>query len=100
MAEVKSEKAAIESHNSILQAANTNCAVDIEGVKKGVAVIVAQAEEREKAASDAMKAADLKIAERKSRIKISQLPQVAPTRDAQCEAMIQEQIDYVRERTQ
>lgn len=51
----KSEKERVESRNAILVAANTSCTTDIEGVRKGVAVIVSQVEEREKAASAAMK---------------------------------------------
>lgn len=100
IAQVNTQKAALVSRMAIVDAANVRCAIDVEGVKKSMAIIVSQADEREKAASDAMKAADLKIAERRARIRISRLPQVAATRDAQCEAMIQEQIDYVRERTQ
>lgn len=92
-----SEKAAVESKNAILVTANGNCATDIDGVKKGVAVVVAQVEAREKAASDAMTAADAKIAQRKVKV-ITQLPPVPLTPDAQCAAIFKEQIEYVQER--
>lgn len=98
VANIEKKNESLESRNSILQTANSNCAVDIDGVKKGVAIIIAQVEERERAASDAMKAAELQIAQRKGRIKISHLPRVAPAQDAQCAAIVQEQMDYVRER--
>jgi hypothetical protein len=99
VAEVKSQKAAVESRNAELQTANAGCATDIEGVKKGVAVVVAHVEEREKAASDAMKAADLTIAQHKVRAAtIKKLPTIAQTPAAQCAAIIREQVDYVRER--
>jgi hypothetical protein len=99
VAEVKSQKAAVESRNVELQSANSNCATDIEGVKKGVAVVVAHVEEREKAASDAMKAADLTIAQHKVKAAtIKKLPTIAQSPAAQCAAIIREQVDYVRER--
>lgn len=99
VAKVESAKEAVESTNAILQTANSNCATDIEGVKKGVAVVVAHVEEREKAASDAMKAADVTIAQHKVKMAtIKKLPTIAQTPAAQCSAIIREQIDYVRER--
>ncbi|PTR05357.1 hypothetical protein C8R32_12321 [Nitrosospira sp. Nsp5] len=55
-------KEKVESRNAILVAANANCATDIEGVRKGVSVVVFQVEEWERAASAAMKAADVQVA--------------------------------------
>lgn len=57
-----SAKEKVESRNAILEAANANCATDIEGVRKGVAVVVAQVEERERVASAVTKAADVQVA--------------------------------------
>ena len=48
---VNSQKAALEFRNSILETANGNCAIDIEGVRNSVAIVVQQVAEREKAAS-------------------------------------------------
>lgn len=94
---IEKQKAAVDSRNSILESANSSCATDIEGVKKGMAIIVAGVEEREKAASDAMKAADLKIAQRKGRI-VQAAPAIAPAPEAQCAAIMQEQAEYVKGR--
>lgn len=95
----ESDKKAVESRNAILVTANSNCATDIEGVKKGVAAVVAHVEEREKAASDAMKAADVVVAQHKVKMAtIKKLPVIAQTPEAQCGAIIREQIEYVRER--
>ena len=55
-------KEKVESRNAILVAANANCVTDIEGVRKGVSVVVFQVEEWERAASAAMKAADVQVA--------------------------------------
>lgn len=94
-------KEKVESRNAILEAANTNCPTDIEGVKKGVAVIVSQVEERERLASAAMKAADIQVAQHATKAKaIKELPPVPPEPEAQCAAIVQEQIDYVQARTQ
>lgn len=94
-----SAKEKVESRNAILEAANTSCATDIEGVRKGVAVVIGQVEERERAASAAMKAADVVVAERKKEIAaIKNLPQVPPEPEAQCAAIVREQIDYVQKR--
>ena len=74
---VNSQKAALESRNSILETANGNCAMDIEGVRNGVAVITDAVAEREKAASDAMRAAQVTIAQHSARAKaIKELPPV------------------------
>jgi hypothetical protein len=98
VAQANSDKERVESKNAILETANGNCATDIEGVKKGVAVVVAQVEEREKAASDAMTAADVKIKQRNIKVKIKELPTIPPAPDAQCAAIVQEQIKYVQGR--
>jgi hypothetical protein len=55
-------KEKVESRNAILVAVNANCATDIEGVRKGVSVVVSQVEERERASSAAMKAVDAQVA--------------------------------------
>jgi hypothetical protein len=95
----KSEQRQVEDKNAILVTANSGCATDIEGVKKGVAVVVAHVEEREKAASDAMKEADVVVAQHRVKVAtIKKLPTIAQTPAAQCGAIIREQIDYVRER--
>lgn len=49
------EIARLESDNSTLKTANVNCATDIDGVKSAVGVITQGVEEREKAASAAMR---------------------------------------------
>lgn len=91
---VNSQKAALESRNGQLVASNDRCATDIEGVRKGVAVVVAQVEERERAASTAMKEADVLVAARKKEIAvIKNLPPVPPEPEAQCAAIVQEQIN-------
>lgn len=96
---VNSQKDELESRNAILETANGNCATDIEGVKKGVAVVVAQIEERERAASAAMAKADVLVAQRKKEIAaIKNLPPVPPEPEAQCVAIVQEQIGYVQKR--
>jgi|GEM_PF-2505857 len=95
----QSEQRQVEDKNAILATANSGCATDIEGVKKGVAVVVAHVEEREKAASNAMKAADVVVAQHKVKAAmIKKLPTIAQAPAAQCGAIIREQIDYVRER--
>lgn len=92
-------KEKVESRNAILVAENTRCATDIEGVRRGVAVVIAQVEEREQAASAAMAQADVLVAERKKQIAaIKNLPPVPPEPEAQCAAIVQEQIDYVQRR--
>lgn len=98
IAQITADRDGVKSDNAILAAANSNCAVDIESIKKGVAVVVSQVEDRERAASAAMKAADLAIAKRKAAERIKRLPVIAPAPEAQCAAMIKEQIDYVQER--
>lgn len=96
---MESGKRDLESPNAILVAENGRCAVDIEGVRKGVAVAVPQVEERERAALAAMTAADVLVAERKKEIAaIKNLPPVPPEPEAQCAAIVQEQINYVQSR--
>ena len=66
LAVVAKEK--VESRNAILEAANTNCATDIKGVKSAVGVITKSVEEREKAASASMRDAETLVAKRKATI--------------------------------
>ena len=96
-----SAKEKVESRNALLESASTSCTTDIDGVKKGVAVIVSQVEERERVASAAMQAADVLVAERKKQIAaIKNLPPVPPEPEAQCAAIVGEQEEYVPARTQ
>lgn len=99
VAQLNSEKTELQNRTNLLLTANRDCATDIESVKKGVAIIRTLAEEREKAASDAIKAADLKVAQHTQRIRtIRTLPPVSPAPEAQCAAIVQEQVDYVQAR--
>jgi hypothetical protein len=94
-----SAKERVESRNSILESANRNCATDIEGVKSAVGVITKGVEEREKAASEAMKNAQALAGKHVAHIAaIKALPPVPAATDAQCDAIIQEQKDYVQNR--
>ncbi len=96
---IKAEKAGIESENAILQAANGKCTTDIKDVQTGVGVILARVADREKAAADAMAAADAVVAQRSAKIKtIRAMKEIAPAPKAQCDAIIQEQIEYVQGR--
>ena len=98
---VNSQKAALESRNSILETANGNCAIDIEGVRYGVAIVVQQVEEREKAASDTMKGSQLLVAQHSAKAAaIKNLPPVPPAPEAQCATIVQEQKDDVQSRHQ
>jgi hypothetical protein len=99
VARAVSEKEKVESRNAILQTANANCATDIEGVRQGVAVVVKAVEDREKAASDAMKNAETVVAKHKAAVvSIKALQPVPATQDAQCAAIVQEQKEYVAAR--
>ncbi|SHL42324.1 hypothetical protein SAMN05216428_102357 [Nitrosospira sp. Nsp11] len=92
-----SDKEKVESRNSILEAANGNCATDIEGVRQGVKVITDAVSEREKAASAAMRDAQALVAKHKAAaVAIKALP-VVPQAE-QCEAIEREQIEYVAAR--
>jgi hypothetical protein len=97
VARAVSEKEKVESRNAILQTANSNCATDIEGVRRGMKVITDAVAEREKAASDAMKNAQALAGKHVAQIaEIKALPVVRP--DDQCSAIVQEQKEYVQNR--
>jgi hypothetical protein len=99
VARAVSEKEKVESRNAILQTANANCATDIEGVRQGVAVVVKAVEDREKAASDAMKNAESLTEKHKVAVaSIKALPPVPAAPDAQCAVIIEEQKEYVQTR--
>lgn len=94
---VNSQKADLESQNSILVTANTNCATDIEGVKSAVGVITKGVEEREKAASEAMKNAQALAGKHAAQIAAIKALPVVPEA-GQCAAIVQEQKEYVQNR--
>jgi hypothetical protein len=97
VARAVSEKERVESHNAILQTANANCATDIEGVKSAIGVITKGVEDREKAASEAMKNANALAGKHAVQIAaIKELPVVPEA--GQCDAIIQEQKEYVAAR--
>jgi hypothetical protein len=99
VAHAVSEKEKVESHNAILQTVNANCATDIEGVRQGVKVITDAVAEREKAASEAMRNAEITISRHKAAAAATKsLPPVSPEPDAQCAAIILEQKEYVQNR--
>jgi hypothetical protein len=91
----------LESNNSTLKSANDRCVTDIEGVKSAVGVITQGVEDREKAASEAMKSAETLVAKHKAAVAaIKVLPHVPAEPEAQCKAIIQEQREYVAQRHQ
>jgi hypothetical protein len=93
------EIARLESSNEALKSANDRCATDIEGVKSAVGLITKGVEEREKAASAAMRDAETLVAKHKAAVAaIKVLPPVPAEPDAQCKAIIQEQREYVAAR--
>jgi hypothetical protein len=97
VAHAVSEKEKVESHNAILQTANANCATDIDGVRQGVKVITDAVAEREKAASEAMKNAQVLAGKHVVQIAaIKALPIVPEV--GQCAAIIKEQKEYVQNR--
>jgi hypothetical protein len=97
VARAVSEKEKVESRNAILQTANANCAIDIEGVRQGVKVITDAVAEREKAASEAMKNAETLAGKHVAQIAaINALPIVPEA--GQCDAISQEQKEYVQKR--
>ena len=89
----------LNSSNAVFSAANDKCATDIHDVRKAMGAVTAAAAERQKAAEVSMvvasKTADVHTAKAKQ---IKALPPIQI--DKQCEAISQEQIDYVRERAQ
>jgi|ThiBiot_500_plan_2_1041550.scaffolds.fasta_scaffold119353_1 hypothetical protein len=91
----------LESSNEALKSANDRCATDIEGVKSAVGLITKGVEEREKAASAAMRDAEVLVAKHKAAVaSIKALPPVPTEPEAQCKAIIQEQREYVAQRHQ
>jgi hypothetical protein len=97
LAESAKDKA--ESRSAMLETANGECQTDIAGVRQGVAVVVKAVEDREKAASEAMKNAETLTAKHKATVvSIKALQPVPATQDAQCAALVQEQKEYVQNR--
>jgi len=95
------EIAGLESSNEAMKSANDRCATDIEGVKSAVGVITQGVEEREKAASAAMRDAETLVAKHKAAVAaIKVLPPVPAEPEAQCKAIIEEQKEYVAQRHQ
>jgi len=91
------EIARLESDNSTLKSVNDRCATDIEGVKSAVGVITQGVEEREKAASAAMRDAETMVAKHKAAVAaIKALPPVPQAE--QCRVIEQEQREYVQAR--
>lgn len=90
-------KERVESRNAILQTANSNCATDIEGVKSAVGVITKGVEDREKAASEAMKNAQALAGKHVAQAVIIKALPIVPEA-GQCDAIIQEQKEYVQNR--
>lgn len=87
----------LEGTNAELTAANGRCAADIETANKAITAMTNIAAERERQAVESMKQIQPEVQVHAARItRIKTLPQVAP--DMQCEAIRQEQIEYVRER--
>jgi len=95
------EIARLVSSNEAMKSANDRCATDIEGVKSAVGVITQGVEEREKAASAAMRDAETLVAKHKAAVAaIKVLPPVPAEPEAQCKAIIEEQKEYVAQRHQ
>jgi len=87
----------LNSNNAILVKANDECATDIKTVQQAMTAMTALSAERERQAVDAMEQAKPQVEKHTARIiKIKALPEVAI--DQQCEAIKQEQLDYIRER--
>jgi hypothetical protein len=93
------EIARLESREAVATQANAQCATDIEGVKSAVGVITKGVEDREKAASAAMRDAETVVAKHKAMVAaIKVLPPVPAEPEAQCKAIIEEQVQYVESR--
>jgi hypothetical protein len=87
----------LEGTNSKLTTANGQCASDIKSAKEAITAMTAVAVERERQAAEAMRQIQPEVQVHAARItKIKALPEVAV--DRQCEAIKQEQIEYVKER--
>lgn len=90
-------KEKVESRNAILDAANTSCATDIQGVREGVKLITDAVGEREKAASAAMRQAQIAAAKHTQAVReIHNAPAIPVAQ--QCQAIEREQIEYVKNR--
>lgn len=89
--------AKVEGENTVLSAANDKCAEDVANTQAAMNTIKAATNELERQAAKAIQEATPKVEERKRIIKaIKAKPSVAL--DMQCEAIKQEQIDYVQAR--
>jgi hypothetical protein len=87
----------LKGTNTELTAANDRCVNDIKSANAAVQAMTAVAAERERQAVESMKQIQPEVQVHAARItRIKALPQIAP--DMQCEAIKQEQIEYVRER--
>jgi outer membrane murein-binding lipoprotein Lpp len=87
----------LESDKAILQASNEKCGEDVKQVKQAVQAMESVAAEKERQAAEAMQETVPEIKQHKARItKIKALPPVKP--EMQCEAIKQEQIQYVQAR--
>lgn len=84
----------IQGTNNQLTDANSKCAADIKNAQTAMQAMTAVSIEREKQAQEAQQQAQPQVQERRATItRIKALPTVAL--DMQCEAIKQEQIDYV-----
>lgn len=87
----------LQSDNAVLRAANDKCSADVQQVKKAVQAMESVAAERERQAAEQMQDTIPLVKQHQARItKIKALPAVKP--EMQCEAIIQEQIEYVKTR--
>ena len=86
--------AKLSSDNSILKTDNGRCVTDIASVRKAMDAMTAVSQERERQAVEAQQKAQPQVEQRRATItRIKALPAVPV--DEQCEAIKQEQIDYV-----
>jgi hypothetical protein len=87
----------LESDNSILKTDNGRCVTDIATVRKAMDAMTAVAAERERQAVEAQQQAQPQVEQHRATItRIRALPPVPM--DMQCEAIKQEQIEYVTAR--
>jgi hypothetical protein len=87
----------LRGKNNQLVDANDRCAGDIKSAKAAMQAMTAVSQERERQAQESMKEAQPQVEKRTAIItRIKALPAVPL--DQQCEAIKQEQIEYVRER--
>lgn len=84
----------LRGDNAILSSTNGRCVADVRNARDAMAAIQRDAEERMKLADEAVRQAQPKVEERTVALKmIRTLPQVKL--DMQCEAIKQEQAEYV-----